>query len=433
MEVFRIQGGGPLEGVVQVSGAKNAALPIFAATLLTDEPCTIENVPDLSDLRFMAQILESMGASVERQGPGSWRIQAGSLDPVAPYELVRKMRASICLMGPLVARCGQAEISLPGGCVIGPRPIDLHLKGLRKMGCEVEIEGGYVKLKGANLRGTRLFLGGRHGSTVTGTANLLMAAVLAEGETVIDSAACEPEIVDLCRMLEKMGARIEGIGSHELHIQGVEKLHGCHHAVLPDRIEAGTYILGTAMLGGDVRIAGARARHLNALLDKLDNAGVHTEIEADDVIHIRKASEELRPVDIITLPFPGFPTDLQAQMCGLMAVTPGLSILTERVYPHRFMHVPELQRMGADIAMEGASAIVKGVDHLSGAPVMASDLRASAALILAGIAARGETWVQRIYHLDRGYENFDAKLRSLGAKVERLPNSELPNFLQIDA
>ena len=433
MEVFRIQGGGPLEGVVQVSGAKNAALPIFAATLLTDEPCTIENVPDLSDLRFMAQILESMGASVERQGPGSWRIQAGSLDPVAPYELVRKMRASICLMGPLVARCGQAEISLPGGCVIGPRPIDLHLKGLRKMGCEVEIEGGYVKLKGANLRGTRLFLGGRHGSTVTGTANLLMAAVLAEGETVIDSAACEPEIVDLCRMLEKMGARIEGIGSHELHIQGVEKLHGCHHAVLPDRIEAGTYILGTAMLGGDVRIAGARARHLNALLDKLDNAGVHTAIEADDVIHIRKVSEELRPVDIITLPFPGFPTDLQAQMCGLMAVTPGLSILTERVYPHRFMHVPELQRMGADIAMEGASAIVKGVDHLSGAPVMASDLRASAALILAGIAARGETWVQRIYHLDRGYENFDAKLRSLGAKVERLPNSELPNFLQIDA
>lgn len=433
MEVFRIEGGGPLEGVVQVSGAKNAALPIFAATLLTDEPCTIENVPDLSDLRFMAQILESMGASVERQGPGSWRIQADSLDPVAPYELVRKMRASICLMGPLVARCGQAEISLPGGCVIGPRPIDLHLKGLRKMGCEVEIEGGYLKLEGANLRGTRLFLGGRHGSTVTGTANLLMAAVLAEGETVIDSAACEPEIVDLCRMLERMGARIEGIGSHELHIQGVEKLHGCHHAVLPDRIEAGTYILGTAMLGGDVRIAGARARHLNALLDKLDNAGVHTEIEADDVIHISKASEELRPVDIITLPFPGFPTDLQAQMCGLMAVTPGISILTERVYPHRFMHVPELQRMGADIAMEGASAIVKGVGHLSGAPVMASDLRASAALILAGIAARGETWVQRIYHLDRGYENFDAKLRSLGAKVERLPNSELPNFLQIDA
>ena len=380
----------------------------------------------------MVEILESMGARVEHRGAGSWTIQAGSLEPVAPYELVRKMRASICLMGPLVARCKRAEISLPGGCVIGPRPIDLHLKGLRKMGCEIDIEGGYLKVDGTSLRGTRLFLGGRHGSTVTGTANMLMAAVLADGETIIDSAACEPEIVDLCRMLLKMGARIEGVGSHELHIQGVEQLNGCEHAVVPDRIEAGTYVLGTAMLGGDVRIEGARARHLNALLDKLENAGVHAQAEGDEVIRVQRNSEQLRPVDIITLPFPGFPTDLQAQMCGLMALTPGLSILTERVYPHRFMHVPELQRMGADIAMEGASAIVKGVDHLSGAPVMASDLRASAALILAGIAARGETWVQRIYHLDRGYENFDAKLRNLGANVERLPDSELPNFLQVE-
>ena len=256
MEVFRIHGGGPLEGVVEVSGAKNAALPIFAATLLTDQPCRIDNVPDLSDLRFMVEILESMGASVDQDEAGNWNVQANKLNPVAPYELVRKMRASICLMGPLVGRCKQAEISLPGGCVIGPRPIDLHLRGLRKMGCAIDIEGGYLRVDGKHLRGTRLFLGGRHGSTVTGTANMLMAAVLADGETIIDSAACEPEIVDLCQMLVKMGAQIDGIGSHELHIRGVDKLGGCTHSVLPDRIEAGTYIIGTAMLGGNVRIQG---------------------------------------------------------------------------------------------------------------------------------------------------------------------------------
>ena len=433
MEVFRIQGGGPLVGEVQVSGAKNAALPIFAATLLTSEPCIIENVPDLSDLRFMAEILASMGASVERLGPSSWKLQANNIEPVAPYELVRRMRASICLMGPLVGRFNRVEISLPGGCVIGPRPIDLHLKGLQKMGCGITIEGGYLKLEGQNLRGARLFLGGRHGSTVTGTANMLMAAVLAEGQTTIDSAACEPEITDLCRMLVKMGAKIEGIGSHELCIEGVAKLNGCRHVVLPDRIEAGTYILGTAMLGGDVRISGAVGRHLHSLLDKLENTGVNVVIESDEVIHVTRNSDILRPVDIITLPFPGFPTDLQAQMCGLMSVTPGLSIITERVYPHRFMHVPELQRMGADVAMEGASAIVKGVNRLSGAPVMASDLRASAALIMAGIAAKGETWVQRVYHLDRGYEHFDKKLCGLGAKVERLPDSEMPHSMLADA
>jgi UDP-N-acetylglucosamine 1-carboxyvinyltransferase len=433
VEVFRIQGGGPLVGEVQVSGAKNAALPIFAATLLTSEPCIIENVPDLSDLRFMSEILVSMGASVERLGPNSWKLQANNIEPVAPYELVRRMRASICLMGPLVSRFNRVEISLPGGCVIGPRPIDLHLKGLRKMGCRITIEGGYLKLDGRNLLGTRLFLGGRHGSTVTGTANMLMAAVLAEGQTIIDSAACEPEITDLCRMLVKMGAKIEGIGSHELRIKGVTKLNGCRHAVLPDRIEAGTYILGATMLGGDVRISGAVGRHLHSLLDKLENTGVDIVLESDDVIHVTRNTDILRPIDIITLPFPGFPTDLQAQMCGLMSVTPGLSIITERVYPHRFMHVPELQRMGADVAMEGASAIVKGVNCLSGAPVMASDLRASAALIMAGIAAKGETWVQRVYHLDRGYEHFDKKLCGLGAKVERLPDSEMPHSMLADS
>jgi UDP-N-acetylglucosamine 1-carboxyvinyltransferase len=433
VEVFRIQGGTSLEGEVQTSGAKNAALPIFAATLLTSQPCTIENVPDLSDIQFMADILRSMGATVERKGKNSWYIQADKIDPVAPYELVRKMRASICLMGPMVSRFRKAEVSLPGGCVIGPRPIDLHLKGLKKLGCEIEIRSGYLHVDATHLTGCRLFLGGRHGSTVTGTANLIMAAVLAEGTTVIDSAACEPEITDLCRMLISMGARIDGVGSHELQIHGVESLHGCTHHVLPDRIEAGTYILGVAMVGGDLTVKGARGRHLNSLLDKLEQIGVDVTVCSDDTIRVvRDISRELKPTDIITLPFPGYPTDLQAQMASLMTVTPGLSIITERVYPHRFMHVPEMQRMGADIAIEGASAIIKGVDKLSGAPVMASDLRASAALILAGIAATGETWVQRIYHLDRGYEGFDIKLRNLGANVERLPSEKMPSSLQIE-
>ncbi len=432
MEVFRIQGGTPLYGEVSVSGAKNAALPIFAATLLTSETCTIENVPDLSDIRFMADILQAMGASVRKLSPGTWEVQANSIDPVAPYELVRKMRASICLMGPMVSRFKKAEVALPGGCVIGPRPIDLHLKGLQKLGCGIEIKGGNVLVDGTNLEGAKLFLGGRHGSTVTGTANLLMAAVLARGTTVIDSAACEPEISDLCRMLQSMGAKIEGVGSHELWIQGVESLHGCTHRVLPDRIEAGTYLLGTALSGGEVVVHGARERHLNSLLDKLEQIGVgiSTGSSGQDVIRVsRDPGCPLSPSDIITLPYPGFPTDLQAQMTSVMAITPGLSIITERVYPNRFMHVSELQRMGADIAIEGASAIVKGVGSLSGAPVMASDLRASAALILAGIAAKGETWVQRIYHLDRGYENFDKKLRSLGANVERLKDLEMPRSL----
>jgi len=436
VEVFRILGGTPLNGEVQVNGAKNAALPIFAATLLTSEPCTIENVPDLSDIRFMGEILESMGASVVRKSPNTWQIQAKSIDPVAPYEQVRKMRASICLMGPLVSRFKRAEISLPGGCVIGPRPIDLHLKGLRKLGCKIDIRSGYLHLDASSLHGGRLFLGGRHGSTVTGTANLIMAAVLAQGTTILDSAACEPEVTDLCRMLVSMGAKIDGIGSHELHIHGVSELGGCTHSVLPDRIEAGTYILGTALASGDVVIHGARDRHLNSLLDKLEQIGVETETVSgrpDSIRVTRRSDVHLNPTDIITLPFPGFPTDLQAQMSSLMSVTPGLSIITERVYPHRFMHVPELQRMGADIAIEGASAIIKGVGQLSGAPVMASDLRASAALILAGIAAKGETWVQRIYHLDRGYENFDKKLCQLGANVERLSAKKMPSSLQHDS
>jgi len=432
MEVFRIQGGRPLSGRVRVSGAKNAALPIFASCLLTRETCRIENVPDLSDVRFMAEILRFLGARVDRVEAGVWEIEATEVSNHAPYDLVRKMRASICLLGALVGRLGEAEISLPGGCVIGPRPIDLHLKGLQRMGCEISSEAGYVKVDGSAMRGRTVFLGGRHGSTVTGTANLLMAAVRAPGNTRIDSAACEPEITDLCRHLIGMGAKIEGVGSPTLLVEGVESLHGNRHRILPDRIEAGTYLLASAMMDSEIVVEDVRPEHLSALLDKLDEAGYDITSPQPLSLSIRRRGRRL-PVDMITLPHPGFPTDLQAQMCALMSQTPGISIITERIYPHRFMHVPELQRMGAEIAIEGPSAIIKGAEgSLSGAPVMASDLRASAALVLAGLAARGETWIQRIYHLDRGYERVDEKLRGLGAELERLPAEAMPKELRDD-
>lgn len=433
MDVFKINGGRPLRGEVTVSGAKNACLPIFAATLLTGETCVIENVPNLSDLRFMAEIIENLGAKVERPDKNTWRITAADITHRAPYELVRRMRASVCLLGPLVARLKKAEVSLPGGCVIGPRPIDLHLKGLSKLNCDVDVRAGYVHVNAKRARGGHVFLGGRHGSTVTGTANILMAAVLTPGITRIESAACEPEVVDLCKMLLSMGAKIKGVGSHCLTIEGVDKLHGTTYRVIDDRIEAGTYLIAGAMLDADITVNGAHAEDLSALLDKLEEAGADFSIELGGRIRIKGTPGTLTPVDIITLPHPGFPTDLQAQMSTLMAVTPGLSIITERVYPNRFMHVPELQRMGADIAIEGASAIVKGRRNpLSGAPVMASDLRASAALILAALSAHGETWVQRIYHLDRGYESFEKKLQALGADVERLKQEEMPKDLSAD-
>lgn len=428
---MRISGGRPLHGTIPVSGAKNAALPIFAATLLTDEPCVIEGVPDLSDLRFMAQILEHLGADVTRPEPETYRIEAKSISAVAPYDLVRRMRASVCLLGPLVGRMRRARISMPGGCVIGPRPIDLHLKGLARLGCEIEIEGGYIEIDASKLAGNYLFLGGRHGSTVTGTANMVMAAVLAPGITRIESAACEPEVVDLCQMLVKMGARIEGIGGHYLKITGVEKLHGCHHRVVPDRIEAGTFLVAGAITRGTLTVSGTVPGHMRALLDKFEEAGIEWTADPDaGTITVYGDRGDRKPVEIITLPHPGFPTDLQAQMLAMLAVTPGLSIVTERIYPNRFMHVPELLRMGADISMEGATAVIKGVRSLSGAPVMASDLRASAALVLAGLAASGESWVQRLYHLDRGYDRLEAKLAAVGADVERLPESALPHEAQ---
>jgi len=425
MDAFRIEGGSPLSGDITVGGAKNACLPIFAACLLTEETCVIENVPDLSDVRFMAELIEHLGADVKQAGPNKWAITAKNISSKAPYDLVRKMRASVCLMGPLIARLRYAEISIPGGCVIGQRPIDLHLRGLSKLGCEVEVKNGYVYLDArSNLHGNHVFLGGRYGSTVTGTANILMAATLTPGITRIDSAACEPEIVDLCNMLVKMGAKIDGIGSHSLTIEGVDKLNGCTHHVIGDRIEAGTYIVAGLFPGNQITIRGADPSHLSAFIHSLEEADI--KIDSDNNIHVTGHAWRIKSKEIITLPYPGFPTDLQAQMATLLAVTPGISIITERIYPHRFMHVSELQRMGAHISIEGSSAIIVGQESLSGAPVMASDLRASAALVLAGLVAQGETIVQRIYHIDRGYESIDAKLNALGAKIERLSSEELP-------
>ena len=426
MDVLCIEGGTPLTGTIQVSGSKNAALPIFAATLLTEDPCTLSNVPDLSDIHFMTQIMEHLGSTISQEEAGTYKIQTPTLKTKAPYELVRKMRASICLLGPLVGRMREAEVSLPGGCVIGQRPIDLHIKGLKKLGCETSVKNGYIHILADKIQGTHVFLGGRQGSTVLGTANLLMAATLTPGITCIESAACEPEIVDLCHMLTKMGAKISGIGSHTLTVEGVKRLHGCTHAVIPDRIEAGTYLVAGAMTRGNLIVEGAQIRQLGALNDKLGEAGVHLEVLDEDRIRVDGKSSSLKPIDLITLPYPGFPTDLQAQMCALMSVTPGLSVITERIYPNRFMHVPELQRMGANISIEAASAIIQGGEPLFGAPVMASDLRASAALVLAGLAADETSWVQRIYHLDRGYQTMEQKLQSVGAAIERLPQTAMP-------
>lgn len=426
MELFRIIGGHPLVGTVQISGSKNAALPQFAATLLSSEESILENVPDLSDIRFMAEIISELGADVEQLDQTTWKIKPLDITHCAPYELVRKMRASICLLGPLTGRLKKAEIPMPGGCVIGQRPIDLHIRALECLGANVELDRGIVKVNGTNLKGNRIFLGGRHGSTVTGTSNAIMAAVLAPGVTTIESSACEPEIIDLCNMLVKMGANIVGIGSHFLTIEGVSKLCGCTHKVIPDRIEAATYAIAAAITQGEITINGAVSEHLGSFINVMQESGVSIETKSPSQLKVSLSQEELNSLEIITLPYPGFPTDLQAQTCALACKSNGLSILTERVYPSRFMHVPELMRMGADIAMEGASSLVKGKNKLTGAPVMASDLRASAALILAGLAAEGETWVQRIYHLDRGYDSFEKKLQGLGGIVERIAEKDLP-------
>ncbi len=417
MEKLVIEGGKPLEGEVEISGSKNAVLPIMAATLLTDAPCTIRRVPKLRDVMTMIKLLRSLGKKVEMTGSTLVVESKGPLRHIADYKLVSTMRGSFCVLGPLLAKLGKANVSLPGGCIIGVRPVDLHLKGLSALGAKFEIENGYVVSQAKRLKGTSVYLGGIFGSSVLATANVLMAATLAQGTTIIESAACEPEIENLCHFLKAMGAKIEGTGSYRLIVTGVKKLKGVSFDVIPDRIEAGTYILLAAATHGNVRVKGADYAHLWALIDKLKQAGVDV-IQEKNAIRV-KTKKTLKPVGITTHPYPGFPTDLQAQFMALMAVTPGVSIITERVYPDRFIHVAELNRMGADIQREGTSAIVQGVKVLHGAPVMASDLRASAGLVIAGLAAKGRTEIHRMYHLERGYENLDEKLLSLGARIRR--------------
>jgi len=414
-----IQGGRRLHGEVVVGGAKNSVLPIMAAALLTDEELVIRRVPKLRDVLSQVRILQALGARVlHDERSGVLRIRSDDEGCVtAPYELVRTMRASICVLGPLLAKRKRARVSLPGGCVIGVRPIDLHLKGMEALGARLDVQGGYVEASAERLRGTTLFLGSSAGSTVLGTANVLMAAVLADGVTTIENAAQEPEVVDLCHLLVKMGARIEGIGSHCLLVDGVDRLRGVEHEVIPDRIEAGTFVLAGAVAGGDVTVRRCQPRHLLALIERLRAAGCEVKV-GEDSLQV-KAPPRVRPVDVTTLPHPGFPTDLQAQMMALLTKADGISFVHERIYPDRFIHVAELHRMGARIRKEGATAVIEGVPRLSGAPVMASDLRGSAALVLAGLAAEGETEVDRVYHIDRGYERIDERLRLLGARIER--------------
>ena len=426
MDSIRIRGGRPLNGVIPISGAKNAALPLMAATLLTAETLTLLNLPHLVDITTMANLLMSHGVALHMNGNAEGQGCGGRVlelttpeitNTTAHYDLVRKMRASILVLGPILARMGEARVSLPGGCAIGARPVDLHLKALEQMGAVIGIDGGYVdarvegRLKGAHLVFPQV--------TVTGTENLLMAASLADGETIIDNAAREPEVADLANCLVAMGAEIEGIGSSRLVVQGKESLHGATHSVLPDRIEAGSYAIAAAITRGKVLLQYADATHMAALIKVLIAAGVDV-TERDDGIMVDATDRALKGVDVMTEPHPGFPTDMQAQVMALFATADGASMMTETIFENRFMHVPELKRMGANINIHNNSAIVRGVGALSGAPVMATDLRASMSLVLAALAASGETTIARVYHLDRGYERLEQKLAACGAEIERL-------------
>lgn len=414
MDRICISGGHRLQGEVRIGGAKNAALPILASTILGTGECLLTNVPDVVDVVTMGKLLRLLGASVRIEGSRT-AVNAASLRSTeAPYELVRTMRASVLVLGPLVARWGEATVSLPGGCAIGTRPVNLHLAGLEKMGAEVTIAHGYITARADRLRGAHISF---DIPTVTGTENLLMAATLADGTTVIENAAKEPEVADLAAFLVKRGARIAGAGTDVITVEGVRELRNADHEVIPDRIEAGTYLAAAAITGGDVRVEQCRPRHMEAVLLKLREMGAEVSEGKENVRLI--APRRLRHVDVKTFAYPGFPTDMQAQIMALAAVAEGTSAITETVFESRYIHVPELRRMGADIKVEGSHAVVNGVESLTGAPVMASDLRASAALILAGLAARGETEVSRVYHLDRGYERIEAKLLGLGAVIRR--------------
>ena len=417
MDKLVIEGGRRLEGTVEISGAKNSSLPILAATVLSKEKSIIRNVPQVADVFTMVKILKSLGAKVLHTGNTVEVDPSGIRNPVLTYKIVSTMRGSICFLGPLLARFRSAQISFPGGCVIGPRPIDLHFKGVKALGADITLEHGYVLAKTKELKGTRIYLGGAFGSSVLGTGNVMMAATMAKGKTVIVNAACEPEVVDLGNFLKKMGAKISGLGSPSIEIEGVKKLSGANYSIIPDRIEAGTYMIAAAITKGDVTIKNFDLSLLGAMLDKMRDAGVSI-TEKNGHVRVRR-EKKLKPISVTTLPYPGYPTDLQAQMMALMCVVPGISVITEKIYPERFMHVSELNRMGASIILEGPSAIVSGNKKLSGAPVMASDLRASAGLVVAGLVAEGSTEISRIYHLDRGYENLVAKLQHLGAKIRR--------------
>ena len=416
MDRILVHGGATLSGSVRISGSKNSALPILAAALLTKEQCIIHHVPDLSDINYMLQILSQLGAEVERAS-GTVTIKAENIRTHAPYDIVRKMRASVCVLGPLLGREKEATVALPGGCVIGDRPIDLHLKGFQALGAAVRVVGGDVKVFAPSLRGTSISLRGKYGSTVLGTDNVMMAAVLAEGTTVIEAAAAEPEVVDLANFLNSMGARIEGAGTRRIIIEGVTELHGTEHQVIPDRIEAGTFLVAGAICGNGVTLKNIIPDHLTAVTERLREAGYH--IEEQERSMTINPNGGAKPLELSTEPYPGFPTDMQAQMCALLATSKGISTVTENIFPQRFMHLSEMKRMGADIKIEGSTAIIQGVERLSAAPVMASDLRASAALVLAGLKADGVTEINRVYHIDRGYEHLDDKLAGLGARIER--------------
>ena len=419
MDKLQIVGGKPLEGEVRISGAKNATLPILAATLLADGPVTVSNVPHLHDVTTMIELLGRMGVSVTVDEHMHIEVDPTSIrEHVAPYELVKTMRASILVLGPLVARFGQADVSLPGGCAIGARPVNIHVAGLQAMGADIHIENGYIRARAGRLKGTRLVL---DTVTVTGTENLMMAATLADGETVLENAAREPEVVDLANFLISMGAKIKGAGTDRIVIQGVAKLHGTEYEVLPDRIEAGTFLVAGAITGGRVRIKQTRPEHLDAVLLKLQECGAKL-TQGDNWIEIDMRGRRPKSVDVRTAPYPAFPTDMQAQFAALDAVADGVGTIIETVFENRFMHMLEMRRMGAEIRLEGNTAIIKGVAKLTAAPVMATDLRASASLVLAGLVAEGRTEIERIYHIDRGYEAIEEKLSQLGAQIRRVPH-----------
>jgi UDP-N-acetylglucosamine 1-carboxyvinyltransferase len=443
MDAFRIHGGRPLRGTVRVHGSKNAALPLMAASLLTDEPVTLHDVPDLSDIRNQARLLSRLGVQVDQDATDPHTRTLQVTDPhqsVAPYDIVRTMRAGICVLGPLLGRRGYAEVSMPGGCAIGDRPVDLHLRGLRALGAAIELDAGYITARAPHgrLKGAHVFLGGPNGSTVLGTANVMSAATLAEGTTVIESAACEPEIEDLATLLAQMGAKISGAGSPVIRIEGVDQLGGATHQVIADRIAAGTWMMAGAITNGDITLENFPTAALTAALDRLSQIGI--ELHRDGVGETngqaaieQRLSETVRvmsqrrltPVQVVTQPHPGFPTDLQAQIMALLTLADGNSIITEKIFPERFLHVAELLRMGASLIRQGPTVMVSGTKALKGAPVMASDLRASAGLVLAGLAAEGTTTVNRVYHLDRGYESMEQTLQQLGAEIQRLDEAKL--------